>query len=382
LGKSAVAFVYAGVFLRDVISGWGYPSLDVALLGVGVFLALVTLFTNGITERSMRAEGFGFALANFILWTIILGLTQKLNTSSYFIAPLLAFLVINTAPKAFFTLLIANLILTVSVQLGEYLTNSYLFVYETLEGELDEKFFGGSLQVFRAKGFFQGPLSAVAFATWMAFFFRGSIIFAALMLLSAFLAAGRLGMVAASILLLIRTVKPGEGLGSNRVLIGAFFISTMLLLIPFVDEDRLLFITSAFDSESGQNLGRSYFWLASINYFVNYDWLNILFGKFGFIRAEIGGTENDFLRILLDNGAIHFLIYVVGLLWVLRASKYQRGIESIVVFVLIIGMMNLYPFIQSLSSSLLFWMFVFGQPRALRVLASRERHLCPRSIRR
>jgi hypothetical protein len=358
---------------------WGYPSIAIALLGVGVFLALVTLFANGIAKGSVRTEGFGFALASLIFWATILGLTQTVNTSSYLIAPLLAFLVINTAPKAFFTLLSAHLILTVSLQVGEYITNSYLFVYNTPEGlELDENLFGGGLEIFRAKGLFQGPLGSVAFAAWMAFFFRGSIIFAALMLLSSFLAGGRLGMVVALILLLIRIVKYDEGSVSNRVLTGAFFMSIVLLFIQFVDEDRLFFISRAFDIESTQNLGRLYFWFASVNYYFNYDWLNILFGKFGFIGAEISGTENDFLRILLDNGAILFLIYVVGLLSVLRASKYQRGIESIVVFVLIIGMMNIFPFIQSLSSTLLFWIFVFGHLRPLRVSASCERHLCLR----
>ncbi|HKF94630.1 MAG TPA: hypothetical protein VKB96_08515, partial [Gammaproteobacteria bacterium] len=139
-------------------------------------------------------------MVSVFAYVISSSLTLIPNTSSYYIAPLLAYLLINTAPRTFFTLIVIHLIVSLGIQMAEYLTDTYLFAVQSRDGVvIDEVFMGGELEILRAKGLFPGSLNAVAFAAWLAFLYRGRSLFAGLMLLSAFLASGRLGIVVATI---------------------------------------------------------------------------------------------------------------------------------------------------------------------------------------
>jgi hypothetical protein len=271
----------------------------------------------------------------------------------------------NTAPRTFIALIVVHLFASLAIQAMEYLTNTYFFVYEAKDGtELDERLYGGGLDLLRAKGLFQGPLSAVAFAAWVAFLYRGRVLFAGLLLISSFLASGRLGIMVAALLLVSRILSARGNIPAKMSRVSVLIVTAILgTLVVTADVDRLHFIATALDQEATQNVSRVYFWITSVDHYVNYDWINIFLGKFGFIREQ-GGTENDFLRILLDNGLVVLLIYLVGLAWVLKAAIQQRSAESVIAFMLIVAMMNVFPFIQSLNSAILFWMFVLIRARA------------------
>lgn len=363
----AVACIYCGVFLKDLISGWVSPTVALAFLVVGVVFSILPIFFRQMVRGSLPEAGGGIFLTALVIWALVCGFTQSVNSSSYFIAPLLAVLIVNTAPKAFLTLLVLNLLCSMSVQFGEYVTKSYFFVYETADGlALDETLFSGSYDVFRAKGFFQGPLSAVAFASWMAYFFRGSLFFAGAMLVSAFLSSGRLGMTISALLILVRLLSGDGHERSKNLVFGLVGLLVLVsFLISFAGENTFSFLGAAFDSDSSANEARFYFWFNSLEHFFKFNILNILFGDFGYVKAVLGATENDFLRILLDNGAFCFFLYCYGLALMLMAAVRQKSWEGVFVFCLIVTMMNMFPFIQSLNSALLFWFFAIFQKRIL-----------------
>ncbi len=135
----------------------------------------------------------------------------------------------------------------------------------------------------------------------------------------------------------------------------------------------MLYISSAFDIGSDQNISRFYFWLNSIEHFLNYDVVASLFGDYGFILREEGGTENDFLRMLLDNGIAGACIYVVAIGLMAWKAVRRRDWAGLSVVALIIVSMNIFPFVQSLSSSLLFWLYAFSYCRETNKISLRSR---------
>jgi hypothetical protein len=123
--------------------------------------------------------------------------------------------------------------------------------------------------------------------------------------------------------------------------------------------DRADFISAAFDLGSDQNLARMFFWLTSIENYLSYPAPAMLFGNFGFVLRGEGATENDFLRMLLDNGALCFVLYACALVTLWRTRRSPGQIEAAPAVLFIAVAMNLFPFIQSMSSAVLFWVFCF-----------------------
>jgi hypothetical protein len=249
------------------------------------------------------------------------------------------------------------------MQAIEYTAGEYLFTYVAADGDvLDEKLFGGSLDIMRAKGMFQGPLSAVAFAYWLAFIFRGSILFSAGLLFVAFFATGRLGMSVGLLLLIYRSILRRQVQISRWKVVAGLAILGLIFygLFKLVGEDQMRFITSAYDLDNDQNVSRIYFWGMSVQHFLTYSPIEMLFGRYGYIIEQQGGTENDFLRLLLDNGILGFSVYFIPLLMLIGKGLRKRAdSENFVLGMLIMVLMNVFPFVQSLSSSLLYWLFIF-----------------------
>lgn len=320
-----------------------------------------------LLEQSKTKEHYTTSALNWIIlaaltaaWTLTFVSKGSMNMSSYYVAIPCAFIVVNLNPNLFIRIIVAHLILTLLIEGVEYFTDQYLFIYKADDGtELNESLFGGSLGVFRAKGMFQGPLSAVAFALWVAFLIRKNPIVVALLFLVAFFASGRLGMLTSVVLMCFRFMANGiRSLGKTLPLV-FFLLVSASLLIAMSDENRLFFIFNALDFGSDQNISRIYFWGTALDYYFGYDLINLLFGDYGFIFQQEGATENDFLRLLLDCGIAGFLIYVVAIFALMIKSFRNKNLEGFLISILIIVLMNLFPFVQSLSSALLFWVYFF-----------------------
>jgi hypothetical protein len=91
----------------------------------------------------------------------------------------------------------------------------------------------------------------------------------------------------------------------------------------------------------------------------NYGPLQLLLGDFGMVLKELGGTENDALRLLLDNGIVGFAPYGIATWITARKAISSRNLELSLVLLLIVGASLVFPFMQSLPSAILFWIFFF-----------------------
>lgn len=363
-GSLAVVLLYLAIYWKDWASSWGVSN---SMAGMVLAAGLVLGLGARVISRSGSSRIPTLVMGAFVAsWILALAGQGRVNISSYYIAIPCAFVVIHANPRLLIKLLIIHLALTLVIQAGEYASGKYLFIYRAVDGtELNESLFGGGLDVFRAKGLFQGPLSAVAFALWMAFFFRGNVVAAAVLFFCAFFASGRLGMLTSSLLIIARLLRGMQRTGSLLRLMPLVVGLAIAVgsLLAYSDADRLLFISSAIDIGNDQNISRIYFWQTSLAHFFTYSPQEMLVGNYGFILRKEGGTENDFLRLLLDCGLVGLLIYVGAIVALLRAAVRRRDREDLLVAILIIVLMNVFPFVQSLSSALLFWVYFFATMR-------------------
>lgn len=361
LGKASLILIFASVYLKDAASNWVSSSTAVIVLGAGLALGFVALPRTSSLFRVSRASAsvLTLLLAAFALTLVGQG---GLNLSSYYLAIPCAFVVVNLNPSLFLRLLLLHLAATLVIEVFEYFSGNYFFIYLASDGtSLDESLFGGGLDVFRAKGMFQGPLSAVAFALWMAFLFRGSVHLAAVLFFCAFFASGRLGMLTSLVLLVLRFLQNGTKSMARVLFLFVALVAIAIVLFAFADENRQFFMLNALDLGNDQNMSRIDFWFKSLTYFSNFSPVEMLVGNYGFILRREGGTENDFLRLLLDCGLIGFLMYAGALLTLLIRAFRSRDWEDILTVLLILLLMNIFPFVQSLSSGLLFWVYFFSK---------------------
>ncbi|MGZ9710861.1 O-antigen ligase family protein [Glaciimonas sp. GNP009] len=363
IGFFVVILIYFGVYIKDIASPVVGVAIPTALIGLAIIVGFNVVLLRIASAAKINKISQNVVLASMTAWLLSTIDAGSLNLSSYYLAIPCAFVIINTKPRFFLKLMVIHFLISLAMQSIEYATGHYFFIYNAADGSvLNEELFGGGLDIFRAKGMFQGPLSAVAFSLWLAFMFRGSVFFVIGLFLSAFFASGRLGMVVATILLIVRVFLQKQDDKRSKSLLGlAIVASIAFLLFKSIDENRMIFISSAFDLRNDQNVSRLEFWGTSLQHFLNYPLEKIMFGNFGYIQAKEGGTENDFLRIALDNGVVGFMIYMIpfAILFLSKLKKRKLGSESGLIWILIFLLMNIFPFVQSLSSSLLFWIFAF-----------------------
>ncbi len=360
-GTVTIGLLYAAIYLKDWASQWLSGTTAIVVLTTGLLIGALALLTRGKVARPIATSGWVIIAVFSAAWLLTLATKGVVNMSSYYIAIPCAFVIVNLNPRRFIQILLVHLLITLLIAAYEYFSGQYFFIYQADDGtDLDEKLFGGGLDVFRAKGMFQGPLSAVAFALWIAFLMRGSVPIAAALFLCAFFASGRLGMLTSTVLGGYRLLA-GRAKSFQRNLPWLFgVVLVAAFLFKYSDENRIQFISSALDLENDQNVSRVYFWLTSLNYYFSYSPLDFLFGNYGFILKQEGGTENDFLRLLLDCGLVGFGLYAGAIVVLIKQAIRRRDREDLLIALLIIGLMNIFPFVQSLSSALLFWVYFFA----------------------
>lgn len=350
--------VVSAIYFKDVFAAYINGTTPSIVFGIGLILGVISIIWSGSANRRIIAAIY--TIPSIILLTF--ATTGTLNTSAYYLAIPAALIVGSLAPKLLLRILLLIFAINIFIQIWEYILQSYFFVYEAPDGMLlDEKMFGGLAEVFRAKGIFQGPLSAVAFSIWIALICRGNLAVVFGLFLCAFLASGRLGIITSIFLFAVSFVTNNKQLhhsSKSMFKLLTTVIGSLLLVMAFSDEARITFIASALDSSNDQNQARIYFWLASIDHYLSLSPLELIFGRFGYIAATEGGTENDFLRLLLDCGLAGLTVYVAALAAMFIKAKRDRDTEGMISVGLIILLMNLFPFIQSLGSSFLFWIYV------------------------
>lgn len=361
VGMVAVGMLYSAIYLKDWTSQWLSGSADILVLATGLLIGALVLLTRGKASRSIATSSWLIMAAFSVAWMLTLATKGVINMSSYYIAIPCAFVIVNVNPRLFIQILLVHLLITLLIGAFEYFSGQYFFIYQANDGTvLNESLFGGGLDIFRAKGMFQGPLNAVAFAIWIAFLMRGSVPAGAILFLCAFFASGRLGMLTSTVLIGFRLLQSRAGLLLSKLTWLLGLVAAATLLFAFSDENRIFFISSALNLENDQNVSRVDFWITSLTYYLSYGPLDLLFGNYGFIFEQQGGTENDFLRLLLDCGLVGFGLYAGAIVTLIALAIRRRDREGLLIALLIIGLMNIFPFVQSLSSALLFWIYFFA----------------------
>lgn len=341
--------IYAAVYQRDVLGNLLSGTTSTLLLLAGT---AVLLFGRGV-----RFSHFDLGvLVGFITLTVINSSMSDFSSfSNYLIAPVIAFFISRSGRSIFVRLILIHAVASIAVQAYEHYAGAYVFSVYAEDGSLlDDEYFAGHAGIMRAKGLFQGPLSAVAFYILVALI-AGKTRFIAVAIAGAVLAYGRLGIVVTISLLAYRILKNKGSIYRFGLVSFAFFVLAVapeLIILPS-------FFSAAFDIASSGNSARIYYWMTNIAHFLNYPAINVLFGDLGYANRVIGSTESDFLRILMDAGLVSFALYL-GLMSVALRKAARMDYENIFHFFIIAIAMSIFPFIQSLNATLLFWVYIWG----------------------
>lgn len=359
--------LYVSVFWRDILVLLGLPTwLTLVALIAFTSMGYVKVARNTMHGVPVNINDFTVLVFAIFLWAVSIGKSviygDDLNLSNYYLAIPIAFLILFLDVRFFFQLISLHVLASLFVSTYEVVNGSYLYDYVANDGTiLDSNLFGGGVGVFRAKGLFQGPLSQVAMAYWVCFIFRSKIS-AFILFVVAFLSAGRLGLLVGLCYFTWRMVfgkTAGENDKTSSNITSVYLLLLVLITLPFavvyVDSQKIVFISAMFDLSNSQTTSRFEFWNSSLSEFSNYDSLSALFGNFGYIQRMQGGTENDFLRIALDNGLMLLMLYISMFVGMIATSIKRNDLELFLIVLTVFLLMNIFPFIQSLNSTLMFW---------------------------
>jgi len=354
----STVMIYISLFMKDVLSQYINNSVLYFILGFGLISGLMSIAYRAKVLSSFST--FTTLYLAICFWIASALFLQYLNFSAYYVAIPIAFILANQNVKLFLILMYFHFTISILIQAFEYVNGYYVFNYIKDSGIVfSEKLFGGHAEIMRSKGLFQGPLSAVAFALWMAIFSRMEIRTTVMLFISAFLASGRLGMLVAIIFILIHFLSARNVFSIRKFILGMVIFSIFVFGVIISSQAKLDFIMAALNFETAQNLSRLNMWLKSFNVFIEYNAIHSLFGDYEAMRENYFSTENDYFGILLNGGFFLFLIYLVGLFYIFKHFVFRLSIKHVLIPFLVVSLMFAFPFLQSLPMGVLFWVFVF-----------------------
>ena len=283
-----------------------------------------------------------------------------INESSYFAAYLVAYLLIIINPQRISRPLYFIVAINLIFQIYEAFSTNLIFVYP-IDGpdQYDESGLSMSDGSIRAKGFFVSPLGAVSVAMSSAILFPKSPHRWIVLLMTSLLSQGRLGLIVGFIGILV-----SGGLTDRKnlsklfvyILFSSFFVLTWYFLFSSTMAVERFFEFSS--AQNTQNISRLYFWKNSFNELLHYDLMSFLFGKYGFIKQELGYTECDWLRITLDNGFFCTLAFLIPLFNGLIKAVAKKDYILIFSVVTCFSVMMVFPLAQSFPNGILVCVFL------------------------
>lgn len=352
--------IYTAIFLKDALQQFLPLYVFTSLLVLAAIVGCLLIISKGVNKSDLTQL---YLIMYFAIISIVsFAVSQNVFVNPYLIAPIVAYIAVKLASRLFFTLLIVHLFFSLNIQVSEMLSGAYLFIYISPNGTvLDEALFAGNADVLRTKGLFQGPLSATGFGIWLMFLFKSNFIIIGAAVLVSIFAYGRLGMTVTALFFMVRLLSTSKVALKHKayLVVSIMLVAMVLPLILGGNNLDPQFFLSAFSTQSAGNLARLFFWGQSVTLFLSYDVTAYFFGSFGLAKSTLGSTENDFLRILLDGGLLAVLPYISTILIALGMSFRRKQWGDVMIILLIIVLMNAFPFIQSLTHSVLFWCFFF-----------------------
>lgn len=369
---AVVAGVLASIVLYDLFVyffGIPVPRETVFLMALAIVVGRVGVM---VVEPRSDDEHFISWLAITLLGYQAINLlvailtTGEVTRTLYFAAPIVAAYLAIECPRAFKVVLIFILCAMLASELIETVTAQYQFFSEDrrLSGVFWDDFMGEN-EVFRAKGLFAGPLTAAYVSLGIALVFRRSMTVLVLCLLCAAAANGRGAMLWITVLAIVALVRD---FGSGRSIVRRFWSGIILLGAIYVlgaivlDENAIERVTNMFSPSENSNSARMYYWEDGWQTFWSTDSLfGFLFGQPNLFRREFDNSaENDHLQILLDYGILGFLLFFGALMWTLSRLKASLA-DRLFVLGLLCLMMFVAPPLSTMTCSVLFWFFLFGE---------------------
>lgn len=381
----AASAVIAGVFVSIVFYdltvyffGIPVPRETVFLVALGIILVRVVVL---LAESRSGDEHFmvwlaltllGYQAINLFIAILTVGEPTR---ALYFTAPIIGVFLVIECRRAFKVVLIAILCASVAAELYETITNEYLFFSEDrlVSGVFYEEFMG-EYGVFRAKGFFAGPLTAAYVSLGIALVFRRNVAVLALCLIGAAAASGRGAMLWIVVLLvsaLVREFGTARSFG-HRLLIWVIVLGTVYAGGSVVfDEAAFERLQNIFSPSEGSNSARLEYWEAAWNLFLSQgSYFGAVFGSPNLFHQEFeSSAENDYLQILIDYGVVGFGLFFSGLIWTVTRLKTSFA-DRLFVLAVVGLMVFIAPPLSAMTTSILFWFFLFGELASTRELST------------
>lgn len=254
------------------------------------------------------------------------------------------------------------LVAVVILAAAESFTGSYLY-YSTVEfsdgstANLDEELFSGLSDIFRAKSIFLGPLTMSAFMIGVAIIFRRNSLLLLVALCGGIFAVSRASMFFITFLILFNLLSNLYGSPKKIALYFIVFFGLLGYIVVYADNILARIVDGfQFGGESTTNSARLYFWFSGASEFLEYDFLNTIFGDAGrFWRSYNNNAESGWLTILLDFGVLGFFVYISPLLYLLLWS---RRFDTVFVIFSMFFINSMFTFSYGVVGGFVYWVIV------------------------
>ena len=331
-------FFFITLLFKDILSH--YLGEDIVLLTLLLLLSVMIFKYHSFKiKESKYVKLVFFFFILFLAQTFLFGF----NISSYILGPIFAFFMPLDWIEKSKRMLIIIAFVNIGLMIYEHYIGSYIYDLVALDGSiLNSKLFGGHAEMFRAKGLFAGPLSAVAYIYCVALFHNFNQKTSILIIIFGFLTVGRLALIIGSIHFIYTSKK-----SKVNILFGSILMFTVFYNL---NESIVTFIVNALDINSSNNLSRFIAWEFGLSLISNFNITEILLGSSNILERTVG-FENDWIRILYSTGILGLITYIYMIF------KLKEG-SSLIVFLTILGVMFIFPLIQSLTMTLLFSLYI------------------------
>jgi len=358
------------------------PLIDSFLnSGIVKYLSLILFLgvsmISYINMKSIRVDEtlFYYAIITTLLMVFSIPFWQGYTTLGSYISVIIVFLLMSLKKTELFeSILKWTLYISVLIAFGETVTGKYLYVVEiVVNGQtftLNEKLFSGGLDIFRAKGIFEGPLTFAQFTVFMALMFFKSRMVILIAFLGALMTSSRMAIFVIISISMFQyfyfSIKYNSGYNQIRSTLRATVIILLVILLiviflTFSGGDFSGRLAQTFDgSGSASNNLRYYFWLMAINTFLDYEIMNVFFGNNGYYRGVFSNNaESGWLTLLVDNGVIGLLFYLLPCVYILLKALKKKWLGySLFAFVYILVNSTM-TFYLSASGNVLYWYLIF-----------------------
>ena len=234
-----------------------------------------------------------FIKQEYSILILVLGLIYLFKTVffgftliPYLLGPIVVFFIpvdwLTKHKKILIIIALVNIVLMIF----EVYTGNYIYELIAADGYvLDSKLFGGHDKIFRAKGIFAGPLSAVAFAYCVGLVYNFNKPTSIIIIIIGLLSVGRLSIFIGLIFFFYNS--------RNSKFIGFLVAITIVIVLNNYSGTIINFITSALNFKSSNNLSRYYHWGVALNLISYFNPLEFLTGSTSLVMCFL-------LRIPVD----------------------------------------------------------------------------------